>query len=178
MYAPTWDSVGTHPLPGWYDDAKLGIFLHWGLYSVPGWAPQVPDIQQLLKQEGPGQMLRDNPYAEWYLNTSRLEGSATWQHQRDTYGPDATYDDFVAPFDAGTSAADMDAIAAACKDAGARYVVLTTKHHEGFCLWDSEFTDFDIVATPHGRDLLGPLVKALTENGNLARGRIEQSGDD
>ena len=39
-YEPTWESVSTHPLPEWYDDAKLGIFLHWGLYSVPGWAPQ------------------------------------------------------------------------------------------------------------------------------------------
>jgi alpha-L-fucosidase len=45
MYQPTWDSVATHPLPDWYDDAKLGVFLHWGLYSVPGWAPQVPDRQ-------------------------------------------------------------------------------------------------------------------------------------
>ena len=87
MYQPTWDSVSTHPLPDWYDDAKLGIFLHWGLYSVPGWAPQVLDIQQLLKERGPAEMLRDNPYAEWYLNSSRLVGSPTWRHQRDTYGP-------------------------------------------------------------------------------------------
>ena len=165
MYEPTWDSVGTHPLPGWYDDAKLGIFLHWGLYSVPGWAPQVPDIQQLLKQEGPGQMLRDNPYAEWYLNTSRLEGSATWQHQRDTYGPDATYDDFVAPFDTGTSAADMDAIAAACKDAGARYVVLTTKHHEGFCLWPTALEHPRKGRYHARRDLVGDLRQAVLDAG-------------
>ncbi|MGA0069188.1 MAG: alpha-L-fucosidase, partial [Miltoncostaeaceae bacterium] len=45
MYESSWDSVGTHEVPSWYDDAKLGIFLHWGLYSVPGWAPQVDDIQ-------------------------------------------------------------------------------------------------------------------------------------
>lgn len=65
MYAPTWESVGTHPLPDWYDDAKLGIFAHWGLYSVPGWAPQLPDIQEQLKTNEPAEMLRDNPYAEW-----------------------------------------------------------------------------------------------------------------
>ena len=52
-YEGTWDSVSTHPLPGWYDDAKLGVFLHWGIYSVPGWAPQVGDIQELLRTEGP-----------------------------------------------------------------------------------------------------------------------------
>ena len=74
MFEPTWESVGGHPLPNWYDDAKLGIFLHWGLYSVPGWAPQVPDIQQLLREQGPAEMLRNNPYAEWYYNT----GGGLW----------------------------------------------------------------------------------------------------
>jgi alpha-L-fucosidase len=126
MYTPTWDSVAAHPLPDWYDDTKLGIFLHWGLYSVPGWAPQVPDIQQLLKDAGPAEMLRDNPYAEWYLNSSRLEGSPTWQHQRDTYGPDATHDDFVATFDSGTADADMDAIVG-----DLRHAVLDAGMHMG-----------------------------------------------
>ncbi|MGI9124377.1 MAG: alpha-L-fucosidase [Mycobacterium sp.] len=165
MYQPTWESVSTHPLPGWYDEVKLGIFLHWGLYSVPGWAPQVPDIQQLLKDKGPAEMLRDNPYAEWYLNSSRLEGSPTWRHQRDTYGPEATYDDFITPFDEGTAGADMDSIAAVCRDAGAGYVVLTTKHHDGFCLWPS--------AQPHPRkggyharrDIVGDLTAAVRAAG-------------
>ena len=71
-YEPTWDSVRQHPLPDWYDDAKLGVFIHWGLYSVPGWAPQVPDIQQMLVADGPRRMLRDNPYAEWYRNTMAI----------------------------------------------------------------------------------------------------------
>ncbi len=165
MYAPTWESVSSHPLPDWYDDAKLGIFLHWGLYSVPGWAPQVADIQQLLKEKGPADMLRDNPYAEWYLNTSRIEGSPTWYHHREIYGPDAAYDDFVAAFDEGTATADMDAIAATCRDAGAGYVVLTTKHHEGFCLWPN--------ALPHPRkgryhakrDIVGDLRTAVLDAG-------------
>jgi alpha-L-fucosidase len=87
-YQPTWESVSQHPVPGWFDDAKLGIFLHWGLYSVPGWAPQVPDIQQMLREQGPNGMLRNNPYAEWYLNTMRIQGSPTWEHHRQTYGPD------------------------------------------------------------------------------------------
>ena len=165
MYQATWESVAGHPLPTWYDDAKLGIFLHWGLYSVPGWAPQVPDIQQLLREQGPTEMLRQNPYAEWYLNSSRLTGSPTWRHHRDTYGPDASYDDFVAPFDDGTAAADMDAIAGVCRDAGAGYVVLTAKHHDGFCLWPT--------ALPHPRkgryharrDLVGDLGRAVIDAG-------------
>ena len=165
MYEPSWDSVATHPLPDWYDDAKLGIFVHWGLYSVPGWAPQVPDIQQLLREKGPAEMLRDNPYAEWYLNSSRLRGSPTWHHQRDTYGPDATYDDFVAPFDEGTAGADMDAIATACREAGAGYVVLTTKHHDGFCLWPSAVEHPRKGRYHARRDLVGDLRRAVLDSG-------------
>ena len=165
MYNPTWESVATHSLPQWYDDAKLGIFLHWGLYSVPGWAPRVPDIQQLLKEAGPTAMLRDNPYAEWYLNSSRLEGSPTWSHQRDTYGLDATYDDFVAIFDTGTAAADMDAIAAVCRDAGAGYVVLTTKHHDGFCLWPTKLEHPRKGRYQSRRDIVGDLRRAVLDAG-------------
>ena len=76
MYEGTWESLRTHPVPVWYDDAKLGVFIHWGLYSVPGWAPRVPDIQQLLVKDGPKRMLRENPYAEWYLNSMQIPGSA------------------------------------------------------------------------------------------------------
>lgn len=163
MYEPTWESVGTHPLPAWYDDAKPGILLHWGLYSVPGWASQVGDIQQLLDDEGPVAMLRDNPCADWYLNTSRIGGSPTWQHQCDTYGPDATHDDFVGPFDAGTADADTDYTAATCRETGARYVVFTTKHHEGFCLWPTALEHPRKGRHHAQRDLVGDL-------GDAARG--------
>ncbi|MEI8334698.1 MAG: alpha-L-fucosidase, partial [Chloroflexota bacterium] len=86
MYEPTWESVRTHPLPDWFCDAKLGVFLHWGLFSVPGWAPQVADVQQVLREEGPAGLFRDNPYAEWYRNSMQLEGSPTWAHHREAYG--------------------------------------------------------------------------------------------
>ena len=165
MYEPTWESVSTHPLPQWFDDAKLGVFLHWGLYSVPGWAPQVADIQELLRDKGPAEMLRENPYAEWYLNSSRIPGSPTWQHQRETYGPDAAYDDFVKPFDDGTAHTDMDAIAAVCRDAGAGYVVLTTKHHEGFCLWPTVLQHPRKGAYHARRDIVGDLTRAVTAAG-------------
>ena len=165
MYEPTWESVRTHPLPDWYADAKLGVFIHWGLFSVPGWAPQVDDVQQVLKDGGPAGLFRDNPYAEWYRNSMQVEGSPTWQHHRETYGADYPYDEFVEPFDAGTAECDLDAIAALCADAGAGYVVLTTKHHEGFTLWPS--------STPHPkkgayharRDLVGDLTDAVRARG-------------
>lgn len=164
-YEPTWESVRQHPLPDWYDDAKLGVFIHWGLYSVPGWAPQVPDIQSMLVADGPRRMLRDNPYAEWYRNTMRIPGSPTERHHRETYGADFPYDGFVPLFDEGTAACDLDAIAGLAQDAGAGYVVLTAKHHEGFALWPS--------AIPHPRkgeyharrDLVGGLTEAVRARG-------------
>ena len=164
-YEPTWESVRQHPLPDWYDDAKLGVFVHWGLYSVPGWAPQVPDIQTMLVSDGPARMLSHNPYAEWYRNTMRVPGSPTERHHRETYGADFAYDDFIPMFDAGTAHCDLDAIAGLAAEAGAGYVVLTTKHHEGFALWPS--------AVPHPvkgeyharRDLVGGLTDAVRARG-------------
>jgi alpha-L-fucosidase len=164
-YEPTWESVRQHPLPAWYDDAKLGVFVHWGLYSVPGWAPQVPDIQTMLVHDGPRRMLSHNPYAEWYRNTMRIPGSPTQRHHRETYGAGFAYDDFIPMFDEGTADCDLDAIAGLAQEAGAGYVVLTTKHHEGFALWPS--------AVPHPvkgeyrarRDLVGGLTEAVRARG-------------
>lgn len=164
-YEPTWESVSTHPLPQWYDDAKFGIFLHWGLYSVPGWAEQVEDIQALLKQHGPEAMLRHNPYAEWYANTMRIEGSPTWQHHRDTYGADFPYERFRETFDRESSGADLGALADLLRSTGAEYVVLTTKHHEGFTLWPSNL-EHPRMGTYHAqRDLVGDLTSEVRARG-------------
>jgi alpha-L-fucosidase len=165
MYEATWESVGTHTVPDWYNDAKLGVFIHWGLYSVPGWAPRMPDLQELLLRSGPKQMLRENPYAEWYLNSMQIQGSSTQRHHREVYGDDYPYDNFVNIFNDASSQANLDSLAALCEDAGARYAVLTTKHSDGFALWPS--------AVPHPvkgeyharRDLVGELNDAV-----LARG--------
>ena len=161
MYEGTWESLRTHRVPVWYDDAKLGIFIHWGLYSVPGWAPRVNDIQQLLIADGPKRMLRENPYAEWYLNSMQIKGSPTHLHHAGVYGPDYPYDNFVRTFDDASAGADLDAMADLCQASGARYVVLTTKHHDGFALWPS--------SVPHPvkgeyrarRDLVGDLTSAV-----------------
>ena len=164
-YQPTWESVSQHQVPQWFDDAKLGVFLHWGLYSVPGWAPQVPDIQQMLRTQGPNGMLRNNPYEEWYLNTMQIAGSPTWEHHRQTYGPDFAYDDFVPLFDQHSSHADLDALAGVCRSAGAQYVVLTTKHHEGFTLWPSKLAHPRKGHYHAQRDLVGDLTSAVRAQG-------------
>lgn len=157
--------MATHHLPAWFDDAKLGIFLHWGLYSVPGWAPQVPDIQELLRTKGPKAMLFDNPYAEWYLNSMQLEGSPTWHHQRETYGPDATYDDFREDFDRESREADLDGLAGIIESSGARYAVLTTKHHDGFTLWPATVPHPKKGRYHAERDLVSDMCKALRGRG-------------
>jgi alpha-L-fucosidase len=165
MYEATWESVTTHRVPDWYNDAKLGVFIHWGLYSVPGWAPRVPDIQALLRKSGPKKMLRENPYAEWYLNTMQIRGSSTQRHHAEVYGDDYPYDNFREGFNDASSGANLDELAALCADAGARYAVLTTKHSDGFALWPS--------ALPHpvkgeyhaSRDLVGDLSGAVRARG-------------
>lgn len=153
------------PLPAWFDDAKLGVFVHWGLYSVPAWAPRTPDVQRLLHDEGPRAMLRDMPYAEWYRNTMAIEGSPTQRHHRATYGADAAYEDFRAVFDEASEGADVDAVAALAEDAGAGYLVLTTKHADGFSLWPSA-APHPVAGAYHARrDLVGAVADAVRARG-------------
>ncbi len=161
MYDGTWESLRTHRVPVWYDDAKLGVFIHWGLYSVPGWAPRVPDIQQLLINAGPKRMLRENPYAEWYLNSMQIKGGPTREYHARVYGDDYPYDNFVRTFNDASSGANLEAIADLCHAAGARYVVLTTKHHDGFALWPSS-VPHPVKGEYHAsRDLVGDLTEAV-----------------
>jgi len=164
-YQPTWESVRTHPLPGWFDDAKLGVFFHWGLYSVPAWAPVVPDIQTMLRDHSPAYLLANNPYAEWYLNTMAIKGSPTAEHHRLAHGPDYAYDGFRHTFDGHSANADLDALAELCSAAGARYSVLTTKHHDGFCLWPAGDPHPAMGAYHSQRDLVCRLLLAKNNAG-------------
>ena len=82
QYQPDWLSISRHPLPKWFDDAKLGIFIHWGLYSVPAWAPPSGELGKVDFK----QWFTKNPYAEWYLNTMKIKDSPTWKHHAETYG--------------------------------------------------------------------------------------------
>ena len=86
-YEATLESLNQHPLPQWYAEAKLGIFIHWGLYSVPGWAPLVHPEHDFASPD----YIHHNPYAEWYLNSMRLEGSPTQAYHREQYGADYDY---------------------------------------------------------------------------------------
>lgn len=148
-------SLNAHPLPRWFDDAKFGIFIHWGLYSVPAFAPFGPNSHPQAPDSN-----RYNPYAEWYANTMQFPESETAAFHRATHG-DAPYTQFAAPFEAAAARADYGQWARVFAASGARYVTLVTKHHDGFALWPSQ------VANPHRpgwhsrTDVVGRLAAAV-----------------
>src|SRR5947209_5291794 len=74
QFQPTWDSLEKHTVPEWFQDAKFGIFIHWGLYSVPAWAPTTGELGKVAWNK----WFTENPYAEWYLNSLRIVGSPTY----------------------------------------------------------------------------------------------------
>jgi alpha-L-fucosidase len=164
-YQPTRESLREHPVPDWYQDAKLGIFVHWGLYSVPGWAPTTGEYGEVQSREGWTAWFARNPYAEWYQNSLRIEGSPTYQHHVQTYGPDFGYDDFVPLFNDAIGDWDPDEWAELFQRAGARYAVLTTKHHDGFLLWPSRYPNPHKEGYGASRDLVGELAAAVRAQG-------------
>jgi len=164
-FEPNLDSLKQHKIPAWYDDGKLGIFIHWGLFSVPGWAPLYGDISKMGEQAGWQNWFENNSYAEWYLNSLKFETGPTRKFHDATYGPDFSYDDFVPQLNAAVAQWNPDEWAALFQKVGARYAVLTTKHHDGFTLWPTT------QPSPHKpnyyvqRDLVGELAQALRARG-------------
>jgi len=129
-FQPTWESIDNRASPAWYSDAKFGIFIHWGVYSVPAFAAVNAKNQ--------------NPYAEWYWNSLTLgrnaksaqdPGAATWDFHKRMYGADFQYPNFAPLFRAELF--DPDRWATLFVNSGAKYVALTSKHHEGFTLWQN-----------------------------------------
>ena len=111
----------------WWREARFGMFLHWGLYSIPA-----------------GQWGNEKTHAEWIRETAKI--------------PVAEYEKLMTQFNpVKFNAEDWVKMA---KDAGMKYIVLTSKHHDGFCLFDSKFTDFDVMNTPFKRDILKELADA------------------
>jgi alpha-L-fucosidase len=153
----------SRPCPEWFATPQMGIFIHWGMYAVPAWAPTGASIHDLMRNN------YDNtnslaPYSEWYGNAMLFPDSPTAKHHAATYG-NAPYSDFRAPFDAASQAFDAQAWADMFAKAGATYVVFVTKHHDGFCLWPTD------VQNPHHtnwrtkRDFVGELGDAVRAAG-------------
>ena len=152
QYSANWESLDKRPTPEWWTDAKFGIFIHWGLYSVPAYAP-VNEVEGIYEK-----------YAEHYYNRL-LEGKKYFKdfHHKH-YGEKFSYADFAPMFKAEyfdpTQWADL------FKEAGAKYVVLTSKHHDGFCLWPSTQTPVwnSVVMGPHV-DIIDTLSTAVRNAG-------------
>lgn len=116
----------------WWQEARFGMFIHWGLYAIPA-----------------GEWGKGKGHAEWIRHTAQI--------------PIEEYDKFVyqfnpVKFDAG----DWVQMA---KDAGMKYIVITSKHHDGFCLFDSEYTEYDVMSTPFQRDIMKELADACHKHG-------------
>ena len=160
-YEPDWESLDARPTPEWYLDAKLGIFIHWGVYSAPAFA--YPDS-----------------YSEWYWHS--LDGEranpnerqsrnarATREFHERVYGKDFAYEDFAPLFKAELF--DPDQWADVFRRSGAKYVVLTSKHHDGYALWPSKEAGktwgrkWNSVEIGPQRDLLGDLGSSVRAAG-------------
>jgi alpha-L-fucosidase len=140
-FQPTWESLQGYKVPQWYKDAKFGIFIHWGVYSVPAFA------------------------SEWYARNMYQQDSPEFAHHVATYGPQTEfgYKDFIPKLTAEHY--DQAAWAKLFKEAGARYIVPVAEHHDGFAMYDSALTEWSAVKMGPHRDLIGELAEAVRQEG-------------
>jgi alpha-L-fucosidase len=153
-FRPDWESLQKYETPDWYRDAKFGIFIHWGVYSVPAFG------------------------SEWYPRMMYRVGSQEYQHHIATYGPldRFGYKDFIPMFKAEHF--DPAAWAKLFRKAGAKYVVPVAEHHDGFAMYDSGLSDWTAVKMGPHRDIVGELAKALRAEGlhfGLSSHRVEHN---
>ena len=142
---PTWEELRARPYPEWFHDAKLGIFIHWGVYSVPSYSGE-------------------EQYGEWFLRGLQVGDTLRTRFMRDHFGEDFVYSDFAPLFHAELF--DPDEWAHLFKRAGAGYVVLVSKHHDGYALWPSRYAkEWNSVDVGPGRDLVGELTYAVRKAG-------------
>ncbi|KAI0467354.1 glycoside hydrolase family 29 protein [Xylaria cf. heliscus] len=157
-WTPELDNLARHEAPDWFDGNKFGIFVHWGVYSVTGWGNSTPH----------------ESYAEWFwwysTHHPQADPSDFYDYRLRTYGPDWAYDDTFPHFTASQFNPKewVDLFA----DAGAQYFVLTSKHHDGFALFDTgETSNRSSLHYGPKRDLLRELFDAAaTYQPHLQRG--------
>jgi alpha-L-fucosidase len=146
--------IDAHTCPEWFEDAKFGIFIDWGLWSLASWAPK----------KAKGAM-----YPDWYelrMYSDFDAQSPFWGYRSyhvKNWGENFQRDDFIPLFQAKRF--NPEALVGTFKDAGAKYVVPFSKHHSGFCLWNSSFTFRDSVDRGPHRDLMGETARACRKEG-------------
>lgn len=134
-YKDTWDSLQQYRAPLWYEKVKFGIFIHWGIYSVPAFG------------------------SEWYSRNMYIQGSKEYEHHLKTYGKhkDFGYKDFIPMFKAENF--DAGEWVKLFKDAGAQYVIPVAEHHDGFQMYDSDLSVWNSMKMGPKRDVLGEITK-------------------
>ena len=139
-YKPSWDSFDDYEVPKWFTNAKFGIFIHWGLISIPAFRN------------------------EWYSRNMYIQSMEEWQHHRDTFGEhkDFGYKDFIPMFTAPKF--DPAEWVKLFKKAGARYVTPVAEHHDGFQMYDSEISEYNAKNMAMHRDVLGELKEEILKN--------------
>jgi len=140
-YTDTWASLAEYRAPRWFSDAKFGIFIHWGVYSVPAFAN------------------------EWYSRNMYIQGTREFEHHVATYGPQKEfgYKDFIPMFRAEKF--DADAWAEFFAEAGARYVVPVAEHHDGFQMYPSKLSHWNAGEMGPCRDVIGEVLGACAKKG-------------
>ena len=140
-FAATWPSLTTHKTPAWYHRAKLGIFVHWGIYSVPAFGN------------------------EWYSRNMYNQNKREFAHHQATYGhqKDFGYKDFIPMFRGEHF--DPEAWVSLFQEAGARYVLPVAEHHDGFAMYDTEFNRYNAVNMGPKTDVMGRIKAACEERG-------------
>ena len=152
-----WKKLDSRPIPTWWQDAKFGIFIHWGVYSVPSYAIK-------------------GTYSEWYWHNKdaspvkkkkKLRHEKTTEFHNTNYGEEKQYSEFAKDFTAEMF--DADHWANVFQEAGAKYVVLTSKHHDGYTLWPNKHASesfgmpWNSAEVGPKRDLLGELTDAVNK---------------
>ncbi|MEP6594547.1 MAG: alpha-L-fucosidase [Ginsengibacter sp.] len=140
-FQPTWESLKNYKIPDWFRDAKFGIFIHWGIYSVPAFE------------------------SEWYPRNMYLKDSKEYKHHIEKYGPQSKfgYKDFIPMFKAEKFNADK--WIELFKNAGAKYVVPVAEHHDGFAMYNTSLSGWNARLMGPKRDVIGELAEATRKAG-------------
>lgn len=142
-YEATWNSLREHPIPKWFQDAKFGIYTHWGIYSVPACGPN----------------------GTWYPYNMYREGTPQYEYHIKTYGHPSKfgYKDFIPMFTGEKF--DPDEWAELFKRAGAKFAGPVGEHHDGFSMWNSKVNEWNAARMGPKRDIVGELEKSIKKQG-------------
>ena len=140
-FQDTWESLSAYQVPAWYKAAKFGIFIHWGLFSVPAYAN------------------------EWYTRSMYIQGTREFEHHVKTYGPQKDFGlkDFIPMLRAEKF--DPDEWTTLFRESGAQYVVPVAEHHDGFQMYKSNISHWNAYEMGPHRDILGELKNSIEQQG-------------